>query len=678
MLLLWTLVFAAYSDSFQSGLVFDNAGVIARDPRIQEATARNVGRIFGEGYWYINPDSGLYRPLTTLSYLVNYSVLGAGVSPGGYHWINLALHEVNVALVYALGLLVFGQPPLALALGALWGVHPLLTESVTNIVGRADLLAAFGVLAGLLCHVRGSAATGRAKYVWLGGLVTAQTIGLFSKESAAVLPGVLLVYDLTLGARGEWRDRVPGYAVLVLPFAAFFGARSTLHTHLVVSFAENPLVGAGFWTGRLTAVKVIGKLLWLFVWPARLSPDYSYNSVPLFGWGAAGWGDAQTLLALAVCVGAVALAIRFWRTHTRLVFFILFFFIALAPTSNLVLIIGSIMAERFMYLPSVALAGCAVMALGPLWERKREAWIGLGVVCLLLAGRTYARNLDWRDDLSLWTSAASICPQGARPHNNLGNALALGGRLSEAVSEFQAALRVRPDYADAHYNLGNALAQMPGRQADAIAEYQAALRCEPDYSKAYAYAKAHNNLGNMLARMTGRLPDAITEYQAAIRSDPGLVEAHYNLASLLAQMPGRLQDAIGEYQATVRLDPDHAQAHNNLGNAFAQMPGRLQDAITEYRAAVRSQPDLAEAHYNLGNALAQVSGGVPAAIVEYQAALRVAPNLAEAHYNLGNLLAQTPGRMADAIAEYEAGLRIKPDPQMLQRLNQLRAAQQGR
>jgi hypothetical protein len=66
---------------------------------------------------------------------------------------------------------------LALALAAVWAVHPVLTESVTNIVGRADLLSAFGVLAGLLCHLHGGAASGRRKLAWLSGLALATTIG---------------------------------------------------------------------------------------------------------------------------------------------------------------------------------------------------------------------------------------------------------------------------------------------------------------------------------------------------------------------------------------------------------------------------------------------------------------------------------------------------------------------
>ena len=114
---------------------------ITRDARIQAVTPQNLRLILTEEYWHGSTTSGLYRPLTTFSYLLNYAVFGNGTHPAGYHWVNLALHGVNVSLVYLLGILVFGRAAPALALAALWGVHPLLTESVTNVVGRADLLA---------------------------------------------------------------------------------------------------------------------------------------------------------------------------------------------------------------------------------------------------------------------------------------------------------------------------------------------------------------------------------------------------------------------------------------------------------------------------------------------------------------------------------------------------------
>ena len=559
MLALWALVLAAYSNSFQAGLVFDNVTVISRDARIQAVTPENLRLILTGQYWSGTTANGLYRPFTTFSYLVNYAVLGSGVRPAGYHWVNLGLHGVNVSLVYLLGILVLGAPAPALALATLWGLHPLLTESVTNIVGRADLLAGFGVLAGLLCYAKSATALGRRKLFWLAAMVAAQTAGIFSKENAAVLPGIMLLYDLTWCPRAAWRERAPAYAALVLPLAAFLYLRVALQVHILAPFADNPLIGAGFWTARLTALKVIGKYLWLFVWPARLSADYSYNAVPLFGWHPGEWEDAKALIALAACLGAALLAMRWYGTRKPLFFFLAFFFVALAPTSNLAILIGSIMAERFVYLPSIGLAGCAVAAIWALGRHvsrqrlldMRIAWIAAGLVCLACAVRTYARNFDWLDEGSLWSSAVSVCPGSVK----------------------------------AHYNLGNALAQLPGRLPDAIAEYRAALRINPDSGE------AHANLGLALVNSGGPLQDAVAEYEAGLRINPNLAEAHYNLGNALLQMPGRLPDAISQYEAALRIYPDYAKAHFSLGNALARLPGRLPEAIAQYEAALRIRPD---------------------------------------------------------------------------------------
>ena len=680
LLAIWGLVLVAYCNSFQGTLVFDSAAVIELDPRIQQVTLENIESILTGGYRYVSPTAGLYRPFTTFSYLLNYAVLGNGPAPAGYHWVNFVLHEVNVALVYALGVLIFGETAPALALAAIWGLHPLLTESVTNIVGRADLLAALGVLAGMLCHARGASATARRGMAWLAGLAAAQTVGLFSKESGAVLPGVMLLYDLTWPERAKWSRRVPAYAAVALPLAVFFSLRSGLGMHMLIDYADNPLVRAGFWTARLTAVKVVGKCLWLFLWPARLSADYSYNAVPLFGWRFSNWEDAKALIALAVMLGAallaLLLAVRWRRTGKPLLFFLLFFFVALSPISNLIVLIGSIMAERFLYLPSVGLAGCIVAAVYALGRRRslqrRVAapfgWAALGLVSLVFTARTHIRNFDWQDSLTLWTSAVDVCPGSAKPHYNLAIELEhIPGRLPEAVAEYRQAVRIEPDRADAHDNLANALSGIPGRLPEAIDEYRAALRNGP------GLAVVHNDLATALARMPGRLPEAIAEYQAALRVQPQNAEVHYNLGNALSGMPGRLSEAIAEYQAALRIQPDHADAHVNLGNALSGIPGRLPETIAEYQAALRIQPDRAEAHNNLGNALAGMPGRLPQAIAEFEAALRSEPNLVEAHVSLGKALALTPGRLPEAIAEYEAALRIRPDPQVREALDRLRA-----
>jgi protein O-mannosyl-transferase len=663
LLAIWGLVLIAYSNSFQGALVFDSAPVIARDPRIRQATLENIESILTGGYWYVNATAGLYRPLTTFSYLLNYAVLGNGPGPVGYHWVNFALHEVNVALVYALGVLIFGETLPAVALAAIWGLHPLLTESVANIAGRADLLAALGVLAGLLCHARGASATGRSGMARLAGLAAAQTVALFSKESGVVIPGIMLLYDLTWSERAKWRRRLPAYAVVALPLAVFFSLRASFGMRMLIDYAENPLVSAGFWTTRLTAVKVVGKYLWLFLWPAHLSADYSYNAVPLFGWRLSNWEDAKALIALAAVLSAALLALLLathWRrTGKPLLFFLVFFFVALSPTSNLIVLIGSIMAERFLYLPSVGLAGCVVAAVYGLGRRRLAApvaWAALGLVCLVFTARTHTRNFDWQDGLSLWTSTVDVCPGSARPHYNLANELEhIPGRLPEAIAEYREAVRIEPDRADAHDNLGNALSGIPGRLPEAIDEYRAALRTGP------GLAVVHNDLANALARIPGRLPEAVAEYQAALRVQPRNAEVHYNLGNALSGISGRLPEAITEYQAALRIQPDHADAHNNLGYALSGIPGRLPEAIAEYQAALRIQPNLVAAHNNLGNALSGIPGRLPEAIAEYQAALRFQPRNAEVHYNLGNALALTPGRLPEAIPEFEAAIRSEPD-----------------
>src|SRR6516165_3602817 len=91
-LALWGITLLSYANSFQAGLVFDNSQVILQDSRLTAATPENVGLIFSKEYWYPDGGNGLYRPLTTLSYLFNYAVLGNGPNPAGYHWINYALH----------------------------------------------------------------------------------------------------------------------------------------------------------------------------------------------------------------------------------------------------------------------------------------------------------------------------------------------------------------------------------------------------------------------------------------------------------------------------------------------------------------------------------------------------------------------------------------------------------
>ena len=437
---LWAAALAAYSNSFQAGLVFDSQRAILADTRIQAATAENARLIWTGDYYFGTGSGALYRPLTTFSFLWNYSILGDGPQAAGYHRVNFALHAANIALVYLLGCLIFAEVWPAFAMAALWALHPVLTESVTNVAGRADLLAAFGTLAGLLCYAHGFAAAGWRRAAWFAALAAAAAIGVFSKESGVVLVAAIAVYDLAFAPKTGWRARVAGYLAAALPVAVFLSMRSRALagvSSLVVSFCDNPLLGAGFWTARLTAVKVLGEYLRVLLWPSRLSADYSYNQVPLFGWRLSTWEDAKTILALAVWVAIAAAALAALRRARPLFFFVAFFLAAILPVSNLVMPIGSILAERFLYLPSIGFAGCLVWAARAAHHRAPAGWpVALALVSLALGARTYARNFDWRDERSLWSSAVRAAPGSYKTHQNM--ALVL---LAQAQPDFAAATR---------------------------------------------------------------------------------------------------------------------------------------------------------------------------------------------------------------------------------------------
>ena len=170
-------------------------------------------------------------------------------------------------------------------MAALWAVHPLLTESVTNIVGRADLLSGLAILGGLLLYIRSTHAQGSPRLACLVGLFFASALGAFSKETGVVLCGVIVSYEVCWWTKGRSpRNLLYGMIATLPPVLAMLWQRwSLLATYGkgFFLFVDNPIAGAGFWTGKLTAAAVLSKYLWLILWPGHLYFDYSYPAIPL-------------------------------------------------------------------------------------------------------------------------------------------------------------------------------------------------------------------------------------------------------------------------------------------------------------------------------------------------------------------------------------------------------------
>jgi hypothetical protein len=426
----------AYSNSFHNGFVLDSHAIILNDTRIREANAQNIGQIFEHTYWWPTTEVGLYRPATTLSYLFNYDLLGNGQTPDGYHWINYLLHSFNVLLVYALALRLLRKFWPAVFTAALWAVHPVLTESVTNIIGRADLLAAMTTLSGLLLYLKSADAAGWRRWAWLAGLMAVTTIGVFSKESAVAILGVVVLYEI---AFWSGRERLQGLALgcgaIAIPMAAMLLQRARVlaaSAPAEFSFVDNPLQGASFLKARMTAIAVGAKYLWLLLWPAKLSADYSYSQIPM---ASGTWHDWMAWLAMAAVLAATAIL---FRVNRVCFFFGAFALVALAPVANLLFLTGTIMAERFLYLPAIGFAACSVMAFYAVSERTHVrllAPIALALIVAALGVRTWERNFDWKDDLSLAVASVRTSPNSFKTHLGLGISLADSDPTHANISE---------------------------------------------------------------------------------------------------------------------------------------------------------------------------------------------------------------------------------------------------
>jgi tetratricopeptide (TPR) repeat protein len=420
------LTLLAYSDSFATGFTLDSAFIVLRDPRLLKVAAANLQQILNQDYWWPNFHSGLYRPLTTATFLFNYAVLGNGTHAAGYHAVNILLHLANVWLLFLLASRFFGRAWPAFFAAALWAVHPIATETVTNLVGRSDELAAMAILGGLLLYQRSAPLRGRRMALAAAGLFVIGVLGGLAKELAAVLIAVMLLWDLVRGT-GSWRSwrgwlqlRWPFYLAAVLALGVFFAARWRVlgaAPPAEIPYVDNPLAYAGIWTAKLTALKVIGLDLWMMIFPVHLSCDRSYNQIPL-----AGWTDPAAWAAILVVGGLLAAAILRRRKDPMMFWCAGFCAIALFPTSNLAATIGSVMAERFLYLPSAAFA-LAITALAFRSKWRRHAPVVLGLLIALYAVRTYLRNADWQDDLTLASHDVAVVPQSFKMHGMLARML---------------------------------------------------------------------------------------------------------------------------------------------------------------------------------------------------------------------------------------------------------------
>ena len=619
----------AYHNSFSVPFVFDDKWAILENPTIRHLW--DIRQVL------MPPAAGGVggRPVVNLSLAINYALGGTAVA--GYHAFNLAIHFLAALTLFGLvrrtlrrtgrqesgdGITAPGLCPpffslrvpdatlLAFLIALLWAVHPLLTESVTCVVQRNEVLMGLFYLLTLYCTVRSAGAARPAG--WHALAITACLAGMASKEVMVSAPLMALLYDRTFVAgsfRAAWQRRKALYLGLVSTWLVLGGLMVTSrHRGGTVGFG----LGVSPWDYAVTQCRAIVLYLKLAVWPHPLVLDYGTGLVQH---AAEVLPQAVLLMTLA---GGTVIGLRRWPAWG---FAGAWFFGILAPSSSVVPLASQTMAEHRMYLPLVAVVAVAV--LGGARLAGRVSIVVLLAMAVGLGWVTVRRNAVYHDELSLWRDTVAAYPDSARSRTNLGNTLLAAGRLPEALVQYEAALRIQPYTPEAHINLSNAFARL-GRPAEAVEHGEAALRLEPDS------ADAQVNVGNALVQL-GRIDEAISHYEAALRIQPDAADIQVDLGAALLKA-GRTADALRRYEAAVRLKPADADAHFTLGNLYAET-NRIREAIAEYQQVMHLDPAHFMARNNLGNAL-MIVGQVDDAIAAYTAALQLQPDNAMVRENL--------------------------------------------
>jgi tetratricopeptide (TPR) repeat protein len=437
------------------------------------------------------------------------------------------------------------------------------------------------VLGGFLLYLKSTEASGWRRWGYLGALSATTAVGVFSKESAVMVLPVIVWYEAVW-----WKERrqalglVLGSLAMLLPIQAMLYQRAAvLWSSLPTTFPfyDNPIVGANFVTGRLTALQVMGKYVALLAWPARLSCDYSWAQIPPAGGSAADWFGWLSLAA------ATAAGVLLWRGSRMALFVAGAALLVFLPTSNLLFPIGTIMAERFLYLPATAFAAGVVGAVNIAAKRVGDPRLApalLGLIAIACAARTWVRNLDWQDDLSVATAAVEASPASFKSHKLLAYALHENdtghANLDRAIGEAEkglAPLHALPDSknnADSYLRAGGYYAERGERllrsgMAGSAAAYRRALelllRCRAIATAQTTGAADLARFADLMLRiseMHRRLGDGGAALQAAIegrRMDPGNTELHHRIAAILFEQ-GRADEAAAALMEGVLLTTD--------------------------------------------------------------------------------------------------------------------------
>ncbi|CAH0629162.1 unnamed protein product [Chrysodeixis includens] len=583
----YTLVAAVgaltYANSLTGEFVHDDIPAIVSNGDVNGGN--NVLQVFRNDFWgtpMSDPNSHKsYRPLTTLSFRLNYIL--CGFSPWWWHVCNVALHAACCALVARTGTLVARlQRPFAALAALLFAVHPVHTEAVAGVVGRADVLACLFFLSSVLIY-HGSSSRHR---VWSS--VALAALSMLAKETGLTALLFNVAFDLyrswasnRSSTSGKWRWRGDSsYGRVLRALAALVllaGARLALLQGSLPAFSPQdnpPAFHPSFSVRLMTFCYLAAFNWWLLLCPWSLSHDWQMGSVPLI---TSAW-DPRNLLTCAAFIALLALSYRCLvdlelQRHTPAVVGLMLLVLPYLPASNLLVTVGFVVAERVLYIPSVGSAIITVYGVQLMWRRGAGGrLLILGIAVLVSGGvaRTHLRNRDWRTRETLLRADLSVLPHNAKLHYNFANFLKDIEQQENAIKHYKEALKLWPSYASAHNNLGT-LVLASGR---AEHHFLQALKYNRDH------VNAHYNLAK-LYRKKNRLVESLKMLERCISLEPRFVQAYLELLLLKPENEKR-----GVLDKLLELEPKNWEHYLLYGNWYKER-GLLPMALDYYMTAMR-------------------------------------------------------------------------------------------
>jgi tetratricopeptide (TPR) repeat protein len=336
---------------------------------------------------------------------------------------------------------------------------------------------------------------------------------------------------------------------------------------------ENPFAQASWGEKTATIATILGKYLTLLLYPHPLACDYSYDQLPLVGWDhlpALCWGGVHLVVLLAALLGL--------RRRRVASFGILFYLVSLSLTTNLVFNVGTPLAERFAYLPSLGICLLLSLPLAGLARIRRfpgpvRRILPLALLILLLAGygaKTVSRNTAWRDNLTLFSRDVETVPRSAKVHYLYALALLEDYRdrqdvrqLDRAEQQLLDALEIHPVYYWCHYNLG--LIDFNRGEADAaIAHLRRTLELQP------THLLSHSLLGLTYGKLKQDYPAAIASLERGIAYGAEDPDTFHTLGVARA-MQGDLPAALRAFHDALARDPDHRATHRYLAALYRSL-----------------------------------------------------------------------------------------------------------